>query len=222
MVKPRIIETDQGITGEFDTKAYDEMMRRMRDRGWLETKMIIGAGISSGLALEIGPGPGCLGLEWLKKTKGTNLNGLDISDDMIALARKNAVDYRLTDRAEYFKGDASKMPFEDGHFDAVFTNGSLHEWAHPEDILNEIARVMKPGGIYVISDLRRDMIAPIKWFLRITLKPKEMRPGLITSINASYTRSEIQVLLARTKLQGWHISKNPLGLVISGQKPARE
>jgi len=58
MVKPRVIETNQRITGKFNTKTYDEMMRRMRDRGWLETKMIISAGLSSGLALEVGPGPG--------------------------------------------------------------------------------------------------------------------------------------------------------------------
>ena len=90
MVKPRIIETEQGITGEFNTKTYDEMMRRMRDRGWLETKMIIGAGISSGLALEVGPGPGYLGLEWLKHTQGTTLRGLDINEDMIAIAERNA------------------------------------------------------------------------------------------------------------------------------------
>ena len=175
MAKPRVIETYEGITGKLITQHYDLMMRNMRDRGWIETNLLIKQGITSGLALEIGPGPGYLGLEWLKRTKGTNLNGLDISDDMIALARKHAVEYRLSDRAEYFKGDASKMPFEDSHFDAVFTNGSLHEWAHPEDILNEIARVLKAGGIYLISDLRRDMIAPVKWFLWITVKPKEMR-----------------------------------------------
>jgi ubiquinone/menaquinone biosynthesis C-methylase UbiE len=220
MVKPRVIETDEGITGEFNTQNYDLMMRNMRDRGWIETNLIIKEGINSGLALEIGPGPGYLGLEWLKKTKGTRLKGLEISDDMIAIARKNAHEYGLTDRAEYFKGDAAKMPFEDRHFDAVFTNGSLHEWAHPEDILDEIDRVVKPGGIYVISDLRRDMIAPIKWFLWITVKPKEMRPGLITSINASYTRSEIEALLARTKLRGWNVNRNLLGIVITGRKPA--
>ena len=95
MVKPRMIETDQGITGEFNTKTYDEMMRRMRDRGWLETKMIITAGLSSGLALEVGPGPGYLGLEWLKHTQGTALSGLDISEDMIAVAERNAREYGL-------------------------------------------------------------------------------------------------------------------------------
>jgi ubiquinone/menaquinone biosynthesis C-methylase UbiE len=221
MTKARIIETESGITGELDTQLYDIMMRNMRDRGWIETNLVLKEGISSGLALEIGPGPGYLGLEWLKKTKDTRLKGLEISNDMIALARKNATEYGLSDRVEYYQGDAKKMPFKDGHFDAVFTNGSLHEWANPDMIFDEIARVLKPGGGYVISDLRRDMIAPIRWFLWLTVKPKEMRPGLTTSINASYTLHEIKDILSRTKLQGWKVSKNPLGIVISGQKTAQ-
>jgi ubiquinone/menaquinone biosynthesis C-methylase UbiE len=218
MTKSRIIETESGITGEFDTQMYDAMMRNMRDKGWIETNLILKEGISSGLALEVGPGPGYLGLEWLKKTEGTRLKGLEISDDMIALAKKNVTEYSLSDRVEYYQGDAKKMPFEDGHFDAVFTNGSLHEWAHADMVFDEIARVLKPGGRYVISDLRRDMIAPVRWFLWLTVKPKEMRPGLITSISASYTLPEIKEILLLTKLQGWKVSKNPLGIVISGQK----
>jgi len=221
VVKPRVVETDEGITGEFDTKAYDEMMRRMRDRGWIETKEVLGAGISSGNALEVGPGPGYLGLEWLKHTEGTTLKGLDISDDMIAIAERNAGEYGLTDRAKYVKGDARKMPFADEYFDAVFSNGSLHEWAQPEAVLNEMNRVLKPGGRYCISDLKRDMSPIIKWFLWFMTRPKEIRPGLITSINASYIFSEAEALLAATKLKGWRVKKNPLGIVISGQKPAQ-
>jgi ubiquinone/menaquinone biosynthesis C-methylase UbiE len=219
MVKPRIVETDQGITGEFNTQAYDQMMRRLRDKGWMETDLIIKEGISSGLALEVGPGPGYLGLEWLKKTQGTTLKGLDISDDMISLAQRNATAYGLTDRVNYVKGDARKMPFDDKHFDAVFSNGSLHEWAHPMEILNEMGRVLKPGGRYVISDLRRDMNPLMKWFLWIMTRPKEMRSGLVSSINASYTLPEVKDLLAKTSLPGWQAGKNFLGIVISGQKP---
>lgn len=221
MAKPRVVETDQGITGEFNTRAYDEMMRQMRDRGWLETNDVIKNGISYGLALEVGPGPGYLGLEWLKRTQNTRLKGLDISEDMLALARRNAIEYDLFGRAEYFKGDARNMPFENEHFDAVFTNGSLHEWAYPEQILNEIARVLKSGGRYVITDLRRDMALPVRWFLWLFTNPKEMRSGLVTSINAAYTPIEIHVLLQHTCLTGWNISQNPLGIVISGQKAER-
>ena len=221
MVRPRIAETDHGITGEFNTQAHDQMMRRLRDRGWMETRLIIKQGISSGLALEVGPGPGYLGLEWLKNTQGTTLKGLDISEDMIGVAQRNATEYRLIDRVNYVKGDAQRMPFDNEHFDAVFSNGSLHEWAHPVEILDEIWRVLKQGGKYLISDLRRDMNPLMKWFLWIMTQPKEMRSGLVSSINASYRLPEVEHLLSETSLQGWHARKNVLGIVISGQKPVR-
>lgn len=219
MTKPRIQETDSGITGEFTVQSYDIMQRYLRDKGWIETNDLIRRGIDSGEALEIGPGPGYLGLEWLKKTKGTSLKGLEISEDMIAVTKKNATEYRVNGRAEYVKGDAQKMPFPDGYFDAVFTNGSLHEWAQPEAIFNEIARVLKPGGRYFISDMKRDMNFLAKWFLLLFCKPKNMRPGLISSINAAYTLSEIENIVAKTRLQDWHASKNFMGIVITGQKP---
>jgi len=193
----------------------------LRNLGWLETGLIIREGITSGLALEVGPGPGYLGLEWLKKTAGTCLNGLDISEDMLALARKNAAEYGLSGRVKYLLGDACKMPFQDELFDAVFASNSLHEWAHPEEILNEIHRVLKPGGKYLISDLRRDLIAPIKWLMWVAVGNKEMRDGLITSINAAYTVPEIKVMLSRTNLRGWRVSQNPFGIVISGEKPLK-
>jgi ubiquinone/menaquinone biosynthesis C-methylase UbiE len=219
MAKRRIPETDQGIMGEFNTRAYDQMMRYLRDRGWMETRLIIKEGISSGLALEVGPGPGYLGLEWLRNTEGTTLRGLDISEDMIAIAQRNTAEYGLTNRVKYVRGDARKMPFESEYFDAVFSNGSLHEWAQPVEILNEVARVLKPGGKYLISDLRRDMNPLMKWFLWIMTRPREMRSGLVSSINASYTLPEAQTLLFKTNLQGWRAKKNFLGIVISGRKP---
>lgn len=71
MPKPRIVETNQGIQGEFNVSIYDQMQKRFCDKGWMETNSIIQSGINKGLVLEIGPGPGYLGLEWLKKTKNT-------------------------------------------------------------------------------------------------------------------------------------------------------
>jgi ubiquinone/menaquinone biosynthesis C-methylase UbiE len=137
---------------------------------------------------------------------------------MIALAQRNSAEYGFLNRIEYVKGDAQRMPFEDNYFDAIFSNGSLHEWAHPEDILNEIARVLKPRGKYYISDLRRDMNIIAKGFLWLMCQPKKMRPGLITSINAAYLTTEIETMLAKTRLKGWHTKKNILGIVITGQK----
>jgi ubiquinone/menaquinone biosynthesis C-methylase UbiE len=138
---------------------------------------------------------------------------------MIAIAQRNAAEYGLADRVKYVRGDARKMPFENEYFDAVFSNVSLHEWSQPVEILDEIARVLKPGGKYLLSDLRRDMNPIIKWFLWIVTRPREMRSGLVSSINASYTLPEVQTLLFKTNLKGWRAKKNFLGIVISGRKP---
>jgi len=202
-MRPRVIETDQGIQGEFTVNLYDQMQRSLRNKGWIETKDIIKSGITKGLALEIGPGPGYLGLEWLKNTQETSLKGLDISADMISMAERNAGEYGLSERVEYLHSSGDRMPFEDEKFDAVFTNGSLHEWSDPKNTLNEIWRVLKKGGRFFVSDLRRDMFFLIKGFLWINTKPKEIRAGLITSINAAYTPDELKKLVKETNLENY-------------------
>ena len=90
MAQPRTPETDQGIQGAAIVETYDKMQRGLRDKGLLETNEVIANGVTQGLVLELGPGPGYLGLEWLKATKGTRLKGLDISPDMVEVARRNA------------------------------------------------------------------------------------------------------------------------------------
>jgi ubiquinone/menaquinone biosynthesis C-methylase UbiE len=218
MPKARIVETDSGIEGEFTVAIYDDMQRRLRDRGWIETNDIIKSGITEGLALEIGPGPGYVGLEWLKNTTGTKLKGLDISADMIAIAERNAKEYGLMRRVEYIQSSGNKMPFDNNMFDAVFTNGSLHEWADPRNTFNEIWRVLKTGGRIFISDLRRDMLFLMKWFLYIASKPKAIRPGLISSINAAYTPDELKELIKGTKLANCEVTGNLIGVKITGKK----
>jgi ubiquinone/menaquinone biosynthesis C-methylase UbiE len=218
MVRERVVETNDGIQGEFTVEIYDQMQRRFRDKGWIETKAIIRSGINKGSVLEVGPGPGYLGLEWLKQTKGTRLTGLDVSPDMISIARRNSVDYGLTERTEYVESDGSRMPFDDNTFDAVFSNGSLHEWSDVSRTLSEIWRVLKPYGRIFISDLRRNMIAPVKWFMWLATKPKAIRPGLVTSINASYIKPEVERLLLDSKFENFTVSCDPMGLQINATK----
>jgi ubiquinone/menaquinone biosynthesis C-methylase UbiE len=218
MVQTRIIETNEGIQDAGEVEAYDQMMRRLSEKGWTVLREIIKFSITSGHALEVGPGPGYLGLDWLKKTTGTELTGLDISENMVRLARKNAEEFGLSNRSKYTVENAEKMPFADNYFDAVFTNGSLHEWEHPIRILNEIHRVLKPSGRFFISDLRRNMSILVKWFMKTVSKPKSIRPGLISSINAAYIKPEIEELLRQTHIKTFRVSQSPMGIIITGIK----
>jgi ubiquinone/menaquinone biosynthesis C-methylase UbiE len=155
-------------------------------------------------------------LEWLKRTTGTHLKGLDISPDMIATARRNAKEYGFSDRVEYIQGRSDLLPFDPSTFDAVFSNGSLHEWADPRGSFQEIGRVLKPEGLVFISDLRRDMSVLARWFLWINTKPKAIRPGLVSSIKAAFTPGELKELIRRTPLEECRITSNPIGVTLAG------
>ena len=229
MVKQREIETNEGIQDAFTVEIYDVSMRMMRDKGITEQELkgVFKAGIMSGHALEIGPGPGYLGLEWLKKTSGTRLTALDISENMLQIAQKNASEYDLSERVKYVKGNAEKLPFADNTFDAVFSGGSLHEWEHPIKTFNEIHRVLKPGGKFCVGDLRRDMNFFVRWFLikmckgmlKKSRQPLSFVDGLISSINAAYIPVEIEAILNKTRLhKSFTVNTDPFGLDIAGVK----
>lgn len=154
----------------------------------------------------------------VKENEKYFLKGVEISPDMIKIAQKNANDYGLNNRVEYIISDAQNLPFKENSFDAVFTNGSLHEWQNPKQIFNEIHRVLKPDGNYFISDLRRDNSIFIKWFLYIACKPREIRSGLVSSLNAAYIKSEITLVLLESKLNEAVVKINPIGFEIIGRK----
>jgi len=217
MIQPRVFETDHGFQGESGVRSYDAMMRRFRDKGWLVTGSIIESGISSGIGLEIGPGPGYLGLEWLKHTDDTELYAVDISSGMIKVAQQNAAEYNMKGRARYVLGDAKKAPFADSIFDAAFSNYSLHEWSEPESIFHEVRRVLKKGGRFFISDFRRDIDLPVVSFMYYSTLPEEMRPGLIASINASYTAEEITGIIMQVDFHKFTVNESPMGMEITGE-----
>jgi len=218
MTKPRVPETNRGIVGESIVRDYDEMQRKLKDRGLLETGTILKHGIRGGTVLEIGPGPGYLGLEWLKETTGSRLYWLEVSGDMKRLAERNAETYGLRDRIVALAGDATqKFPFGDWYFDGVFTCGSLHEWSQPVAVFNEIERVLKADGLYFVGDLKRDTNPIVVMTMGMSAK-KVMREGLRSSIASAYTKDEVISLLKSSNLKDFHVFENPFGLSMRGRK----
>ncbi len=137
---------------------------------------------------------------------------------MTVLAERNAREYGFAARTEYQGGNGNRLPFEDNTFDAAFTNGSLHEWVDPLGTFNEMIRVIKPGGHYFISDLRRDMSFSMRWFLGLSVQPKSILPYLNTSINAAYTPDELKEMIASTGMHHAKVRGDLIGVSISGIK----
>jgi ubiquinone/menaquinone biosynthesis C-methylase UbiE len=220
MVHERVPETNEGIQGHFDVEQYDLMMRKMVRERKEAISSLRKAGMASGSALEVGPGPGYFGIDWLKATQGTALTGIEISQEMIRMAKKNADREGVTKRAEYVAGNAMHMPFNDNAFDLVISNGSLHEWEKPGVVFKEILRVLKPNGQFFVSDLKRDAPWYARMLMCLMVKPKTMKPGLISSLNAAYTYDEIHQILRSSGWSNPKINQNPFGLNIFGKKPA--
>jgi ubiquinone/menaquinone biosynthesis C-methylase UbiE len=217
MNRQRVPETESGIQGVESVEIYDAFAKNMRDRGYLPVKEYIAKGLSGGKALEIGPGPGYVGLEWLRACSGSSLIGLEISLDMIKIAERNAREYDLQDRARYVKGNSMQMPFENDCFDCAFSNGSLHEWQEPALAFAEILRVLKPGGVFCVTDLRRNIGLLVKSFALANARPKGIRSGFMSSLNASYTKPELDEIISDAHIKAT-VEENFMDLSISGLK----
>ncbi|MGH2695076.1 MAG: class I SAM-dependent methyltransferase [Actinomycetota bacterium] len=93
------------------------------------------------------------------------LTGLDLSPEMLALARGRAAD--LGRSVELGEGDAQELPFPDATFDTVVCTYSLCNVPDEARTISEMRRVLKPGGLLILVDHVRSAVKPIFWFQRL-------------------------------------------------------
>lgn len=100
--------------------------------------------------LEVAPGPGYFAVE-LAKLGGFHITGLDVSHTFVELAQELAALAGVT--VDFRQGDASAMPFDDGQFDLVISQAAFKNFTRPLTALNEMHRVLRPGGRAIIQDM---------------------------------------------------------------------
>jgi demethylmenaquinone methyltransferase/2-methoxy-6-polyprenyl-1,4-benzoquinol methylase len=111
-------------------------------------KLVVGKSISEGnRVLDCGSGTGKTGIMAAKKV-GPNgsVTLFDLSDAMLAVARKKVIREGLQDVVKFQTGDMVHLPFEDNTFDVVLSTYSLCPLYDPEKGALELYRVTKPGG----------------------------------------------------------------------------
>jgi ubiquinone/menaquinone biosynthesis C-methylase UbiE len=176
-----------------------------------------------GEAVDLGCGPGYLAVEMARQAPELHVTGVDLSDEMLVEAEDYARQHDMDQAVSFRKGDVQQIPFADGSVDLLVSTLSLHHWSDPVAALDEVARVLRPGGSFLIFDLRRDLSAPawlLLWFVTGFLVPTALRRASepLASRNAAYTPLEAGELAERSRLRGWRVTRGPLWLIIEGNE----
>ncbi|MCH8868082.1 MAG: class I SAM-dependent methyltransferase [Chloroflexi bacterium] len=142
---------DAGIEADFGTREFfDQLHPHMYRHPWVmklidtESKNRVGQEV-----LEVGCGMGFDSVEWAKR--GLNVTSVDLTPEAVNAAK---IHFDVMDmEGDIRVGDACKLEFEENTFDVVWSKGVLHATPDMPKAVNEVYRVLKPGGRAIILNL---------------------------------------------------------------------
>jgi len=172
--------------------------------------------------LEIAPGPGYLSVA-LAKFGPFKVTGLDISQTFVQMASQHAKQEGVV--ARFIHGSASDIPLEDCLFDFVICRAAFKNFSEPLAALNEMHRVLKPGGRAVIIDLRKDtswdeILAYVNhlqvgrfdaWFTKMAFKHMLLK--------RAYTEKQMASLASTSDFGSCEIVRTPIGMEVKLLRP---
>jgi len=143
---------------------YDELNHILSmgiDVGWRKKVVKIIKNQNPKTVLDIATGTGDLAIMMAKATDA-KITGFDLSAGMLEVGRKKIAELNLENRIEMIQGDAEKMPFEDNSFDCITVAFGVRNFENLKKGLDEIYRVLKPGGKFVILEFSQPQSLPMK------------------------------------------------------------
>ncbi len=199
---PRVLETEVMDTAE-EAAEYNAMDHSMVNcvfvndwqRAW--TSFFMPTGPTQ--VLDVGTGTALIPIEFCRQTDLVHIVGVDLAEEMLLLAKRNVEAAGLEGRIALEKMDAKQLPFRDGEFDSVVSNSIIHHIPEPQVSLQEMLRVLRPGGMLFIRDLYRpdsdEVVEALVAQYAATETPRQ-KQLFRQSFHAALTVPEVEILLS--------------------------
>jgi len=196
---------------------YAKNTGKNRER-FRETAAVVAGCVSApSSVLEVAPGPGYLAIE-LARLGPYRIVGLDISHSFVEIARRNAQEAGVA--ATFEQGNASAMPFEANSFDFIVCCAAFKNFTEPVHALEEMHRVLRPGGKAMILDLRPDASSAA-----IDAEVKRMNQGWFNSrltklvfkymlVKRAYSQEKFRQMAAQTSFKTCDIQEESIGMSV--------
>jgi demethylmenaquinone methyltransferase / 2-methoxy-6-polyprenyl-1,4-benzoquinol methylase len=137
--------------------------------------------------LDVATGTGDVAIS-LASLNPEQIVGIDISDKMLNIARRKVTEKGLQEVISFKQGDAERIPFADGAFDAVTVAFGVRNYEDLCKGLSEMKRVLRPGGTMMILEFSHPAATPFKQFYRFYSRSVIPFIGkLISSHSDAYT-----------------------------------
>lgn len=204
---------DLGITGE-KAKYYDRITRENRLEEIKKQAKEVAKHIKDGDAvLEIACGAGYLAIEIAKFGK-CKVTGIDISEDLVEIAKKNAKKSGI--EVAFLQANASRLPFHANAFNFIVCVLSFKNFKEPVLALEEMYRVLKPGGTVLIIDLNRKSSLQATKKVAEDMGMKGLQAYIAGAIqrSISYSREEFDNFISQTRFKAYEIKQGDRGFSI--------
>lgn len=164
--KSSTLSKKEQIAQMFDTISgnYDGLNRVISfgiDVRWRKKVLALVSQRNPKTVLDIATGTGDLAL-LMAETSAEKIIGLDISAGMLEVGRKKIASANLSNKIEMVLADSESMPFDDNSFDAITVAFGIRNFEHLDLGLQEILRVLKPNGIFVVLETSNPTKTPYK------------------------------------------------------------
>jgi demethylmenaquinone methyltransferase/2-methoxy-6-polyprenyl-1,4-benzoquinol methylase len=191
--KEQVEQMFDNIAGQYDL--LNRVLSLGIDKGWRRQMVNIVNGFQHPKVLDMATGTADVAIDIVKGVRGAKVTGVDLSAKMLDIGRDKIDKRGMSDSINLIKGDCEDLPFESNTFDVATVAFGVRNFQNSQKGLEEMHRVLMPGGKLVILEFSKPRQIPFKQIYNIYFKYVLPQIGRLSSKDAkaySYLYDSVQ------------------------------